>query len=210
VTDQFGLYRVNSLVPGTYQFVLEFVDDSGNNRKVSKEVVVTNQFLFGQDIVVQDGAGEEISLVEPTVPKVTVINDNFEAVDKASAVVVPAIVAAKIAKPYGPEFNVTDIPVAGCPAGSSASFIQLASYTDLTVALKKLAEYSIDNSFIDFYDGKNSSAMRQYRIAVGPFTESEQDLAARAKRYDAITNASSWTRYRACDDVRHHPPVNAN
>ncbi|MFQ3324426.1 MAG: hypothetical protein ACI90U_002253 [Pseudomonadales bacterium] len=86
VTDQFGLYRVNSLVPGTYQFVLEFVDDSGNNRKVSKEVVVTNEFLFGQDIVVQDGAGEEISLVKPTVLKVIVINDNFEAVDTTAVV----------------------------------------------------------------------------------------------------------------------------
>jgi hypothetical protein len=206
LTDRFGLYRVNAIAPGTYQFVLEVNDDGGSQRKVSREVIVTNKFLFGQDIVV----GEKDALVEPRAPVLTVINDNFEAVDANSAVVDSAIIAPLIATPYGPEFNVSHISVDGCPSGDSASFIQLASYTDLTVVNKKLAEYSIDKSFIDFYDGKSSSAMRQYRIAVGPFTESEQDLAVRAKRYEAITGAKSWTRYRACDDVRRHPPVNVN
>lgn len=47
--------------------------------------------------------------------------------------------------------------------------------------------------------------MRQYRIAVGPFNESSQNLADLSQRYENITGAKSWTRNRACDDVRRHP-----
>jgi hypothetical protein len=211
LTDRFGLYRVNAIAPGTYQFVFEVNDDAGNQRKVSREVIVTNEFLFGQDIVVgdQNEFVEPVSQAAAVMPIVTVINEKFEAVDTSSAVVESVSTANETATSYGSEFNVTHIPVDGCSSGDSVWFIQLASYTDLSVARRKLAEYSIDNSFIDFYDRKETG-MRQYRIAVGPFTESENDLAARAKRYESITGANSWTRYRACDDVRRHPPVNGN
>jgi hypothetical protein len=203
------------LAPGEYQFVLEVVGDEGAIRKVSKQVLVTNEFLFGQDIVVQEGTGDQTSRAAADMPKITIINDNFRAIDQSptvssaiatgAAAVATSSAGSAIATAYGPEFNVTHIPVDDCPAGTSASFIQLASYSDLTNARKKLAEYSIDNSFIDFYDGESISGMRQYRIVAGPFNRVTEDLTTLVNRYEDITGAKTWTQYRACDDLRRHP-----
>jgi hypothetical protein len=102
--------------------------------------------------------------------------------------------------------EVAQVALKGCPSGDSASFIQLIAYSELASAQKQLAKYSIDDSFLDFYDRKvGDTVKRQYRILVRAFNESSQNLADRAKRYENIIGAKSWTRTRACDDFRRHP-----
>jgi uncharacterized surface anchored protein len=52
-TDQFGYFRLDQLIPGSYRFQIRKTDEQGGQIEAERLVEIRDNFLFDQDMVVQ-------------------------------------------------------------------------------------------------------------------------------------------------------------
>lgn len=87
-----------------------------------------------------------------------------------------------------------------CPAGTRTRVIQLASFSNLASARNILQELQISPSFIEVFQVEGEPPL--YRVVVGPYQESKEDLIYVAEEIEIETGWEPWVKDKDCSDLR--------
>lgn len=110
--------------------------------------------------------------------------------------------------------NLSDIPetataltnsVNSCTDGELVTVISLASYSNLANAQAFQQEIDHEKTFVEkFYSPAVEKTL--YRVNVGPFTKTKNEMAAYAQLLNAKHDVESWVKSKSCSDLREVSP----
>lgn len=88
-----------------------------------------------------------------------------------------------------------------CTAGTRVRVIQLAAFNELGLTQGLIDFFGFENAFIERYEPEDGG-QTVYRLIVGPYTESKEELAEAAAIFEAETGWAPWIKDKDCSDLR--------